>query len=245
MPTDAELRTLFHDAAAPRASLDAAAIIRHSKRRRLPQQLGAGSVLTLAVAGIGVASINGLQGLAPMSASETAADAPMGESWVGADGAVPWSTRLSECSTPAPATEAAHSALSVSVEIPDGRAGDTIAGSVLLTNSSADPFSGWVTPPIVYVIADGIAVAHNGAEASSAMRIELAPGESRSLIAAVDTVHCEHDASAGADSPLEPGQYEVVATVTITSDPDGPAAISSNTDGPATISSEPTTVSLN
>src|SRR5690606_3121408 len=75
MPTDAELRTLFRELPAPDASINPTAIIRRSRRRRLPQQLGVGSVLTLAVVGIGFASITGLQGLAP---SMMAADAPAG-----------------------------------------------------------------------------------------------------------------------------------------------------------------------
>src|SRR5690606_3344783 len=75
MPTDAELRTLFRESSAPAATIDATTVIRRSRRRRLPQQLGVGSALTLAVAGIGVASITGLQGLSP---SMMAADAPAG-----------------------------------------------------------------------------------------------------------------------------------------------------------------------
>src|SRR5690554_4518193 len=75
MPTDAELRTLFHDARfrdelPSGSSIDTASVNRRSKRRRLPQQIGAGSVLTLAVAGIGVASINGLRSFMPSAVSD-------------------------------------------------------------------------------------------------------------------------------------------------------------------------------
>ncbi len=88
MPSDAELKALFHRADGPASSLDPAAIIRRSKRKRLPRQLSAGSVLTLAAAGIGVAGVTGVGGLNFMGVrtasdlAESAADAP---GWVGAN----------------------------------------------------------------------------------------------------------------------------------------------------------------
>ena len=241
-PNDAELHRLFRETEAPPSTIDAAAIIRRSKRRRLPQQVGVGSAVTLAVAGISVASINGIRVPSIMDAAETSSDTLSGESWEAADGAVPWSTRATACATPVPAAEASQSAFRVTAEFADGRAGDSIVGSVLLTNSSTEEFTGWVTAPIVQVTADGVVVAHNDV-ATSAMRIELAPGESRSLVASVDTVHCGHGgASAGA--PLEPGEYDVVATVSITSETGGQPTTSGDFGGPAAISTEPSRVRL-
>jgi hypothetical protein len=47
-----------------------------------------------------------------------------------------------------------------------------------------------------------------------------------------------------ASAALAPGEYEVVATVTVTSDPDEQAPISSDSGGPETVNSVPTTVTL-
>jgi hypothetical protein len=244
-PNDAELHRLFRESKVPSSTIDAAAIIRRSKRRRLPQQIGAGSALTLAVAGIGIASINGIRLPSMVGTVETTADTLSGESSGAAESAAPWSTEATGCETPVPAAESSRSALRVAVDFPDGRAGEPIVGSVLLTNTSADQFNGWVSAPIVHVMRDGVAVAHNDANPSSAMRIELAPGESRSLVASVDTVQCGHGSDlVRAGAALAPGEYEVVATVTATSDPDEQAPISSDSGGPETVNSVPTTVTL-
>ena len=72
MATEPTLRHLFpKDDGAPN-TLDAAAIIRRSRARRLPKRLAIGSVTTLAVAGIVVASVQGLSTTTQMSASEVA-----------------------------------------------------------------------------------------------------------------------------------------------------------------------------
>ncbi|MHB1235816.1 MAG: hypothetical protein ACYCZK_09110, partial [Microbacteriaceae bacterium] len=57
MPTESALRQMLRESAATRASdvdrLDVAGVIRRSRRRRLPRQVGAAGVLTLAIVGIG------------------------------------------------------------------------------------------------------------------------------------------------------------------------------------------------
>ena len=78
MATDPTIRLLFpKDDDAPN-TLDAAAIIRRSRARRLPKRLAIGGVSTLAVAGIVVASLQGVT-TSEMSASQveiSAAESP-------------------------------------------------------------------------------------------------------------------------------------------------------------------------
>ncbi len=67
MPVEPNLHDLFRSATESEHpaddAIDAKAVIRRSRRRRLPAQLGVGSVFTLAIAGVGVAGITGMQGL--------------------------------------------------------------------------------------------------------------------------------------------------------------------------------------
>jgi hypothetical protein len=90
MPDDHGLSDLFHASDAPRTPpIDANEIIRRSRRRRLPRQIGAGSVFTLAIAGIGVAGVTGLGNLARSTAGSASSLAvpPVGE-----NGSTPGST---------------------------------------------------------------------------------------------------------------------------------------------------------
>lgn len=234
MPTDAELRTLFHDAAAPRASLDAAAIIRRSKRRRLPQQLGAGSVLTLAVAGIGVASINGLQALAPMGASETMADAPAGVSegapvpWAGADSAQ--SERTTSCVTDAVSDPDLQAGLTVTPGFPATAAsGQTVAGVLTLTNTGTEPVGGIATA-LTVTLSRGSEVLVHLDHSPAERKVALAIGESVTLDFWFNAVECAEPGDA-IGAPLEPGDYTVSATLQLLPY-EGPAVL---VGGPASV----------
>jgi hypothetical protein len=237
MPTEAELRSLFHDAPAPVATLDAAAIIRRSKRRRLPQQVGAGSVLTLAVAGIGVASINGLQNLAPMGASQTLADSPasesQGESWQGADGAVPWvdsgtSLRQTSCETAPVADARVADGLTLTPAFPaEALAGETVTGTITLTNTGSVRIVGVVVHPTVTLARSGERLLYNDRGAAET-GVDLSPGESVSLAHSFDAVECDPQGDA-TGAPLEAGAYTLSAGVELRPD-SGPTRLVS---GPA------------
>ncbi|PRY69554.1 hypothetical protein B0I08_102230 [Glaciihabitans tibetensis] len=85
---NASLPDLFREADSRATSvLDAQHIIRLSKRRRLPGRIAVGSVVSLAVIGVGVAGVNGLNALSPgttaisgSAESFESADAPAADS---------------------------------------------------------------------------------------------------------------------------------------------------------------------
>jgi hypothetical protein len=213
MPSDAELRSLFHGASAPPSSLDAATIIRRSKRRRLPQQLGAGSVLTLAAAGIGVAGINGIQGLAPMSASQTAADAPAGVS----EGApVPWSATDSvqgeraACETGGDVDVDTVDGLSAAPSFPaTASSGELVSGTITVTNTGTELVHGTIFDSLVTLSRGDVREAHRNIQAADTS-VELAPGESVAINFAFNASSCEVPGA-----PLESGQYDLIAFVTL------------------------------
>ncbi|MEX1079313.1 MAG: hypothetical protein WED09_09430 [Homoserinimonas sp.] len=229
MPTDAELRTLFRDAPTPASSIDAAAIIRRSKRRRLPQQVGAGSVLTLAVAGIGVASFNGLQGLTP---SMTAADAPVGVAESGpfsesdeADGSM--AEQRSSCDS------AALGETGLEAEVPAGldlsshfptiaSTGEAVAATLTLTNTSAEPMNGVVLEQMVVLARGGSLLSHRDQSAAQ-VPLNLAPGESMTLDFSFDAVDCDGNGRE-TGAPLMRGEYDARAVLQLRLD-DGPVTL--------------------
>ncbi|HEU4807457.1 MAG TPA: hypothetical protein VFT01_04285 [Homoserinimonas sp.] len=222
MPTDAELRTLFHDASAPLATIDAATVIRRSKRRRLPQQLGAGSVVTLAVAGIGVASFTGLRGLAPMSASETTADGPVGISegapFVGGDSTMAEPPVV--CDTNNPGDADLHTGLEVAPAFSaTAQAGGTVIGTLSLINTGTEPLSGIAVAPTVTLARDGEILRYSDQSAAET-KVDLAPGESTALDFSFAAVDCETPVG----DPLEPGEYALSAALSLYP-ADGPARL--------------------
>lgn len=216
MPTDADLRALFHDAAAPVARIDAATVIRRSRRRRLPQQLGAGGVLTLAVAGIGVASFNGLQGL-PDSA--TMADAPVGVSegapFTGADSGT--SLRETSCHSVPVADARAAEGLEITPAFPEtAPTGHEVVGTLTLTNTSSARVLGVAAHPTVTLSREGDRLLYNDLSAAETA-VDLDPGESMSLAFSFAAVECDAAGDA-TGAPLEPGSYALSAVIELRSE---------------------------
>lgn len=231
MPTEAELRTLFQDTALPTGGIDAASIIRRSKRRRLPRQVGAGSVLTLAVAGIGVASFTGLRPLTVPttadSAAESSADSPMTDSPMGVSGSQLFddgtkrapAEKLNLCG--AGVTEPAPSAsgLELTMRFPDTAAatGSDVPGVVTLTNTAARAISGAVTArPVITVAQGGTTLWHsNGPALALQNPIELAPGESLDYETSFTPVRCstEDELDSTGLPALARGEYQLTAVI--------------------------------
>lgn len=229
MPTDAELRTLFRDTPAPTVDIDPAAVIRRSRRRRLPQQLGVGSALALSVAGIGVASFTGLNGLSPLM---TAADAPAGMAEHGpvSEGSqVPFSggdssatEQRSSCGSGPVSDADVSTVLTVVGDFPEAAsAGRPIAGRLTMTNTGAESVSGIVVDGMVSLSRGGEQVWHRD-ESIVGASVALTPGQSAALDFSFDPVGCTIGETARGETgpPLAPGQYRL-SPVLLLEAPDG------------------------
>jgi hypothetical protein len=251
MPGDSELRAWMHGegselpaASSRHARLDAAAIIRRTKRRRLPRQIGAGGVMTLAVAGISVASITGLKALGPnIFGASTSAERSAGDSGAKAppevsapqdspavrDGVSP--DRVNRCGSILAAVPQNRFGLVLAAHFPaDAPAtGAPVTGSVTLTNTSARTISGTSTSrPTVTISRDGVVVWHSNGVQPAGTAVTLAPGQSLQYPATFTPVACtasdDRDAAFPAGLPaLAPGQYAISVLLAI--DVSGPTAL--------------------
>lgn len=232
MPSNTQLHELFASAAAPRGGIDVAAVIRRSKRRRLPAQVGVGSVVTLAVAGIGVASFNGIRPLT----SSTVADADAGsesssnelspvsggDSTFGNEESkrAP-AERVNLCGGPLAEVAPAESGLELTTHFPDAApAGQDVTGIVTLTNTGTKTITGTTAArPAITVSQDGVVLWHsNGPMIMLAVMVDLAPGESMDYEASFTPVRCEveDDLAEGFRDglpALAPGEYHVGAMI--------------------------------
>ena len=248
MPGDSELRAWMHGegsdlpASSRHTRLDAAAIIRRTKRRRLPRQIGAGGVMTLAVAGISVASITGLKALGPnvfgtsTSAERSAGDnsaevppelsAPQDTPAV-RDGVSP--DRANLCGSTLAAVPQNRFGLTLTQHFPAEApaTGAPVTGSVTLTNTSARTISGTSTSrPSVTISQDTRVVWHSNGVQPAGTAVTLAPGQSLQYPATFTPVACTAaDDRAGAFPPglpaLAPGQYHVSVLLAIDVSGDG------------------------
>jgi len=245
MPKDPTLNSLFsHLDDSP--ELDVDAVLRRARRRRLPRQLAAGGVLSLAVGGIVVA---GAYGLAPNQTTMAggSSDAAVTESSVPQSAAdtTDESNAESDAATQstagvkrAPAdkinlcegavAEVAPNArgLELTTHFDDAAAGaDVVTGTVTLTNIGDEPVTGtsgtWVS---ITLSQDGVTLWHtNGAHTEMSRAVELAPGESMEYDASFEPVVCSTSDDEGdsfaADLPALPaGDYQVSAAMDVVID---------------------------
>jgi hypothetical protein len=249
MPAEPSIRDLFRTTPGPAArAVDAEAVIRRSKARRLPAQIGLGGVFTLAAGGIAVAGIQGLPGGTTGSSSSGAmaeqsadapADLPQGDTGrvdpLNGDVSFDDTPGSADVSAPAPAdrinlcggtlAEVAPSetGLELTAHFPDAAVGTTpVEGIVTLTNTGAEPVSGFMSPtPAVTLSQDGVVLWHsNGMRIMSLLNVELAPGESLELVASFVPVVCgvEDDLDGFRDDlpAAGAGEYQVSAAADVT-----------------------------
>jgi hypothetical protein len=210
MPTESEFRTLLKNEAEDSAGsrrLDAAAIIRRSKRRRLPQQLAVGGLSTLAVAGIGFAGVTAFrmlpQGAMTMSAGSSAGSKAVPEQ-ANPEQAAPGTAqgikrapadRINLCGGPLAEVAPNPDGLVLSTAFPASSTIGTkaIEGAVTLTNPGTQTIKGTTAAsPAITVSQDGVVLWHsNGPMIMLAVAVNLAPGQSMSYRASFTAVRCE------------------------------------------------------
>ncbi|MCU1440018.1 MAG: hypothetical protein JWP85_1015 [Rhodoglobus sp.] len=234
MPTESDLRGMFESADAPNA-LDADRIIARSRMRRLPRVVGAATIGTLAIAGFGVLGVQILSmQQQPMTAST------LDQSAEDSGGAAPEGTEtfvkraaadeINLCAGPVAESFPSFAGLQLDVAFPEAApVGGTVAGAATLTNTSAARVTGTTASrPAITLSQNGIVLWHsNGPVDSSAVVVDLEPGESLQYAASFEPVRCDvEDDLAEAfrvDLPPVPaGQYEVSAAIDFTPDPSMP-----------------------
>ena len=230
MASDNNIHKLFADKGDEGlGSIDTAAVIRRSKRRRLPAQLATGAAAVLVIGGLGFASFQGLVQNAPeaetaaLSTEESARDLSGGgqETYSLADRGP--AAQVNLCASPLAEIAPAPSGLELTVDFPNAKAGDEfVEGTVMLTNAGTDPVKGYsAASPTITLSQDGIVKWHsNGAMIAIAIEVDLEPGESMEYAASFTPVECgvddEGDAGFREKLPALPaGDYQVSALLDV------------------------------
>ncbi|GAB2462237.1 hypothetical protein HD599_000939 [Conyzicola lurida] len=239
MASEPNLRDLFRGTE-PGRSIDTKEVIRRSKARRLPAQIGIGGVFTLAIGGLGVAGIQavgGSQSASDSSAISSAADEPRStpETFAETDGGSEASTdgikrapadRINLCGGTLAEVAPSQTGLVLTASFPDAPVGtDPVVGTVTLTNTGTTAVTGYTSPtPAITLSQNGIVLWHsNGPTIMMIQDVDLAPGESLELAASFTPVVCtvDDDLAEAFDTDLPAvaaGEYQLSAAADITVD---------------------------
>jgi hypothetical protein len=213
-------------------SIDTRAVIRRSKRRRLPAQLATGAAAVLVLGGVGVVGFQALGQQAPEA--ETAAlkddnsrsgpESAGGIEQLYSDASADQAETLNVCAAPA-STVVGSPGVALSVDFADAAIGTpSVEGTVTLTNTGDEPLVGYTAAsPTITLVRDGTVVWHsNGAMIAVAIEVDLEPGESMDYPATFSPVLCsdEDDFETLGDKlpPLPSGDYEVSAALGVVGD---------------------------
>lgn len=234
MPAESNITNLFRSADAPTPSIDVQSVIRRSRRRRLPKQVAAGSVFSLAILGVGFVGVNGVGAVSGTSDQaavlESAGGAAEDESAFSGpveDGAkLAPAEKLNLCGGEVAEVAPSSTGLELTVDFPDAAVGaETVEGTVTLTNNGTGRTVGYTAPlPVITLSQNGIVVWHsNGPMIMSVTDVDLAPGESMEYEAFFTPVVCsvEDDLGQGFrdNLPAAPaGEYQVSAAIDLVGD---------------------------
>lgn len=233
MATDPNIRDLFRADSVPAGRpIDTDAVIRRSRRRRLPAQVGVGGVFTLAIGGIGLVGVQGLGSLtqSASTSSESASDSGAGLAVPEQGGDVKRAPaeRLNLCGGSLAEVAPSATGLVLTPSFPDaavGAAGASVEGTVTLTNTGAASITGYsAASPAITLSQNGSVLWHsNGPMIQMVRDIVLAPGESLEYPASFTPVVCTVDDDLGesfaADLPaVQPGEYQVSAAADVVID---------------------------
>ena len=234
MSTESELRRLLGEGGpSNQRGIDLAQVIRRSARRRITQHVAIGGATTLAVAGIGVASVTGVRWLGAQSSSlssgagsSSALESPR-ESSNGrsnGDGATikrAPADKINLCGEALAPVAPNQSGLLLTADFASAAASaDRVWGTVTLTNNGTERIVGsTLAYPAITLSRDGITLWHsNGGMIDLAARVDLAPGASRTYKAYLVPVTCGVEDDLGVsfrtDLPhVTPGAYQVSAAI--------------------------------
>ena len=221
MPSESELRDMFGAASAPNR-LDAQRIIARSRARRIPKQVGAGAVGTLAVVGFGAVGVQSLQVGAPSVSSSVEQYESPSDSTMESDAKLIPAEQINACGAPVADATGSFYGLTLEAVFPATAPVGTepVEGIVRLTNTSDIRVTGTTNPVAAVTLSrDGSTLWHsNGPMIRSIAVVDLAPGESLEYPASFIPVACSSDdeleASFPDDLPPVPaGEYELSALI--------------------------------
>ena len=228
MATEPNIREIFRSSTPTLPTIDTDAVIRRSKARRLPAQVGIGGAFTLAIGGLGVAGLQGLGGSSGASDSAVTmveqGPADSGDVKGMIEGDAPANSikrapadRINLCGAPLAEVAPSATGLVLTVDFPDAAVGAaSVAGTVTLTNTGSETVVGYTSPtPAITLSQAGIVLWHsNGPTIMSIQDVTLAPGESLQLAASFSPVVCSVDDDTAEafpdDLPAVPaGEYQL------------------------------------
>ncbi|MCY7411723.1 MAG: hypothetical protein LH471_01580 [Salinibacterium sp.] len=224
MPTESELRELLSHSEL-RNTIDADAIIKRSRARRLPRQLAVGAIGSLAILGITVVGVQTLRLPDQSATTATRQESPMAtpeDALAGDSIERAPAERLNLCEGTLAEVAPSRFGLQLDVEFPaSAPAGaEAITGVVRLTNTSSERVTGSTgAAPAVTVSQNGIVLWHsNGPTILSIVIVDLAPGESLEYRASIVPVRCAVNDDLTESFPpnlpaLDRGGYELSAAI--------------------------------
>jgi len=233
-----DLRELFRGDTRGLPAIDTATVIRRSKARRLPAQVGIGGVFTLAIGGLGVAGLQGLGSTqsasdsSVMSAEQAPAAPPEGvQGMMEGEGPATISKRapadrINLCGGTLAEVAPSETGLVLTVDFPDSPVGTApVFGTVTLTNTGTRQIAGYSSPtPAITLSQAGIVLWHsNGPTIQSIQDVLLAPGESLDYQASFTPVVCSVDDDTAEAfrtdlPPVAAGEYQLSAAADISVD---------------------------
>ena len=249
MATEPNIRDLFRAGHTPTGRpIDTDAVIRRSKRRRLPAQLGVGGVATLAIGGIGVVALQNLDSsVSPASIMSESSSDESGSAYDGffapaqeggardaaRDGSTEYGTvkrapadRINLCGGALAEVAPSATGLVLTPSFPDAAAGSGgVEGTVTLSNTGSTTVTGYsAASPAITLSQNGVVLWHSSGPTVQMIRdISLAPGESLQYTASFTPVVCSvDDDSAEAFRtdlpPVAAGEYQLSAAADISVD---------------------------
>ncbi|MCU1514476.1 MAG: hypothetical protein JWO10_1566 [Microbacteriaceae bacterium] len=242
MTSEKDLRDMLQraaDNAKPR-DIDTGAVLRRSRRGHRAKQLVVGGATTLAVVGIGVASVGGIRSIVQRPGPMNLAGGSAASSEAAPDGAAAPqlqkrapAEKINLCGGQLAEVSPAASGLVLSVKFANSAAAsaDSVSGAVTMTNTGTQRVSGTTAAtPAITLSRDGITLWHsNGAMIMMAAVVDLEPGASMTYNASFVPVSCstEDESAPSFRQGLEhvaAGDYQLSAAIDFSPDSTGGSA---------------------
>ena len=235
MPNETDLRDAFAAGPSHRTTVNAKTVIARSKRRRLPRQIGTGSVFTLAAAGIAVGGVSAFSNssvpAATTNASASQAEASSSDTTVDVSSLPQHAGKripaegINACGQQLAVRDAAANGLVLTAHFPYANATTgPVEGTVTLTNTGDTTVDGWSIDPTITLSQNGLVLWHGTNLSNEAgVQTHLEPGESVDFATSFEPVVCSADDETGSTLPSNlpaapAGEYQVSAAMDISGD---------------------------